>query len=99
MLSPRDLALELRKLKVGEAITVSRCTLELMVPIGPDFTAVDSIMENVIGSAFTMTATRDERTGDVTFRRCKEQPELRTYVSPDRRYLFSQRRDGLWERK
>lgn len=66
----------------------------------PGWTPVESILENIIGSAYEFSFVEDHQNGTVTFKRRKEPLKggrLRTYVSPDRRHLFSQRPDGLWE--
>lgn len=74
----------------------------LMIPVPPPWSTADWILEGVIGSAFEFSHRQDPITGNTIFRRRKKPIEsgtgLRTYVSADRRHLFSQREDGLWEK-
>lgn len=93
-------------LKPGFAITIAREELktirhmQLVGPFGPDWNAVDQIMEKVVGSSYTIRTHENHMTGAVTFERLRQpSADRRTYVSPDRRELFEREFDGFYRPK
>lgn len=91
-------------LKPGFAITVSREELKTVMPMrmagpfGPEWNAVDQIMEKIVGSAYSISVWDDPRTGNVTFHRLRQPLEdgRRTFVSPDRREHFTRDFGGTY---
>lgn len=72
----------IEKLKPGEALTVGH--------MDDNWSQVDRIMENVIGSSYIIRVIRNYATRDVTFERLTyplDDGRL-TYVSPDRRHFY-----------
>lgn len=98
----RDIAAEVSRLSPGQRITISRNVLaaigssQLLGILGPTWSAVDRILENIVGSSYEFVAREDVMTGDVTFERLQRPLEVSdprlTYVAPDRRDRF--RREG-----
>lgn len=94
----------INRLKPGESITLSKHLLrdmsDAMSPMAYDVLAflnqptspVDQIMEQVVGSSYSIEYHVDLPTGNVTFKRLDyELPDgERTYVSPDRRHMYKQ---------
>lgn len=62
---------------------------------------LDDIMENVVGSAYSIIITEIPWKRAVQFKRLLKplDGDLRTFVSKDRRHLFERRPDGFWQRK
>lgn len=82
-------------LKPGQQIDIPLGEMRLASP--------DDVLENIVGSAYEYSYQNIDYTGVVRFRR-REKPlspyhedGLWTYVSPDRRHLYHQRPDGLFE--
>lgn len=65
----------------------------------PGWSLAESIMENIIGSAYEFTYTEDPIARRITFRRFSKPLTngLWTFISPARRDRAKQRTDGLWE--
>ncbi len=95
------------ELKPGESIVVSRHVMRelqntselanalssfLMLATDP----IDMVMEQIVGSSYSIESWIDQRTGNVHFKRIDyELPDgYRTYVSPDRRDMYQQ--EGKW---
>ncbi len=55
----------------------------------PGFSALDWFMEGIVGSAWTIVPHIDPVRQTVAFRRLPEESEHPTYVSPNRRHLYS----------
>ena len=98
MISAREIAQIVSLLKPGQAMRVSRYVL-LDVACIPGWTPPESVMENIIGSAYEYTFYEDPQTGGIVFHRLREplKNNLRTYVSPDRLCYFKKRSDGFYE--
>jgi hypothetical protein len=100
----RHLANEISKLKPGFRMTIDRHILHDIHPVpmvgigGPEWNAVDQIMESIVGSAYEFRYWTDPQTGNVTFERLREplKDGERTYVSPDKRHRAKQGDDGIW---
>lgn len=93
-----DIAKEVSRLQPGESLTISGLVLRDIETIS-GWTVADSIMENIIGSAYDIAYSENPATQDIMFSRLNKPKNdgLRTYVSPDRRHWFNRRTDGLWE--
>jgi hypothetical protein len=98
MMTRYEMAQRISALTPGSAVCITRQLL-LEIDTIPGYSAVDSVMEAIIGSSYAIRPRENPLTGDVVFERLATPlpPRLRTYVSPDRRHLFRQRDDGLWE--
>lgn len=72
----------------------------LYFPAPPGFMPADWILEGIVGASYEFSHRRDEVTGNTIFRRrvkpFSPSQGLRTYVSPDRRHLVTQRFDGVF---
>ncbi len=96
----RYIALIVRHLKPGQAKEFSREMMRGVICI-PGWSAEETVMENVIGSAYEYEYATDPMRGTTSFKR-RPNPltgGLRCYVSPDRQHYFNRRPDGLWEVK
>ncbi len=97
----RVLAAEVSALKRGEAITIAASALADVAPLqhnGASWSAVERILENVVGSAYEIFTYEDPMTRNVIFYRLTEEDVKalvsdggRTFVSPDRRDRFERR--------
>ena len=87
---------QIANLKPGEQITFDFHFLRNQFYFDP----IDTIMNRIVGSAYTIAIKVDDFKRQVTFYRLNYdlEDDLRTYVSPDRRDLFIQ--DGyFWKLK
>lgn len=105
----QDILRIITSLKPGEYIEFSRQELYriLVIEIHPAFSRLtsrnplDGLMESIIGSAYEYSYREIFDSDNIRFERRLKPLEngLRTYVSFDRRYLFNEREDGLFELK
>src|SRR5258708_2779873 len=98
----RELARLIAELKPGQQTRISRFLMRDIEPIASlydQWSSADSIMENIVGSAYEFRYWEDLMSGDTVFERLRKplDDNLRTYVSPDRRHLFTKRPDGFYE--
>lgn len=90
---------EVERIPPGQCITISRFALmdirsaSVFDLFGSSFDPVDRIMENVIGSSYSIVVHRNDMKRTVTFERLKEPLDpssgMLTYVSPDRRDYYN----------
>lgn len=91
--------MRIMRLKPGKSIAIPR-DIFMDMDHPPGFSSIDWVMEAIPGSSYEYKY-HETCDGNVVFSR-RESPlkdGLRTYVSPDRRDLFSPRFDGLFEQK
>lgn len=90
---------EVERLSPGQCITISRFVLmdirstSFFDLFGSSFDPVDRIMENVVGSSYSIQVHRNDMKRTVTFERLKKPLDpnsgILTYVSPDRRDYYN----------
>lgn len=99
MIQARTLAQQINRLTPGSALVIPQVVL-LDVACIPGYTPTETLMENIVGSAYSIRTFWDPISGDTTFMRLFGDPPdgCRTYVSPDRREFFQLRPDGFYER-
>ena len=87
----RRVAHELSNLPPGMRLRVTRSVLDsigcaqLQGMFGPTWKPHEWVLENVIGSSYSIDFVEDFRTGDITFRRLERETDRPMYISPDRR--------------
>jgi len=89
-----------KRLKPGEEIIIDRELLvDLNVAPSP-WSIEDWVLESIPGSAYEYSHSKEPMSGNVVFRRRKDplsdNSNCRTYVSADRRHLFTQIHNGVW---
>lgn len=92
----------LLSLPKGGRISFSRCEIRQHVEPPAGYTPADWILENIVGSAWEFIDRVEDKSGDVIFDRLENQlPDdgSRTYVSPDRRYLYDRDIRGIYQLK
>jgi hypothetical protein len=95
----RDIAQDLqRRVAPGQRIDFDDEVLGEIATV-PGYTAAEWILESIVGAAYEWSIRVDEFNRKTTFIHHAKPvgDSLRTYVSPDRRHLFRQRPDGLFE--
>lgn len=96
---------EIQAIRPGEHLNITEGVVNdlfpaanLAGPFGPRWSAVDRLMESIVGSAYEFRIQRDRENGYIVVKRL-ETPLTdgrRTYVSPDRRYRFTCDSDGYF---
>lgn len=93
-------------LRPGERCVITRSILfeignrHLSGLMGPLWSPVDCIMENVVGSSYRILVRENALDGSATFTRLeKELEDKLTYVSPDRRQMYVKQGDFFIPRK
>lgn len=101
----REIAKEIGGLPSGSWYTVRtsdliRAKREMCGSIVEPWTAVDEIMEQIVGSAYEIQVVDEPSAHTVTFKKLiwPLQSGQRTYVSPDRRHLFELLPTGFYRK-
>ena len=87
----RRVAHELNNLPHGMRLRVTSSVLDrigcaqLQGMFGPTWKPHEWVLENVIGSAYSIDFVEDHKTGDITFSRLEHETNRPIYISPDRR--------------
>lgn len=94
----RHLRQAVSRLNPGERIEID---LRLCRGIPPDgFSIADWVLEGIVGSSYEFLYYENFRNRNTVFERLPQplENDLVSYISPDRRHLFTQRPDRLFER-
>ena len=86
----------------GKCLKVSRHELQREVRPPHGFSEADWVLEQLPGSAYSIIANEDAKTGDVLFTRVSvglPDDGSRTYVSPDRRDFYERDLRGIYHLK
>jgi hypothetical protein len=92
MFTIRNFSYEIAALLPGQCYNFTYSLLEL---VACRENVIDEIMENVVGSSYDIIVNDNPITRTVTFKRLERSlTHAQTYVSPDRRHLFTY--DGMY---
>jgi len=92
------------ELKRGSQVQIDARELHKSVAPIPGWNRIDRFIEGIAGFCHEFTCRYDEQHQAYVFTRLTEAEveslalrHLRTYVAPDRRHLFRQVENGMWE--